>query len=78
MDQSDPARAQAELRLWDEEAGPLLARARLLLQEDLDEEDHKGLQQAVSELEQALQSGDRDALEACKDELLFVLYELEE
>ncbi len=78
MNASEIARAQAELQLWDEEAGPLLARARLLLQEDLDEEDHKELQRAISELEQALQSGDRGALEDCKDELLFVLYELEE
>jgi molecular chaperone DnaK len=78
MDASEITRAQAELQLWDEEAGPLLARARLLLQEDLDENDHQELQQAISELEQALQSGDPGALEACKDELLFVLYELEE
>ena len=78
MDASEIARAQAELQLWDEEAGPLLARARLLLHEDLDEEDHKELERAISDLEKALQSGDRDTLEEGKDELLYVLYELEE
>lgn len=78
MDASEIARAQAELQLWDEEAGPLLARARLLLQGDLDEENRQELERAIEELEQALQSGDAAALEACKDELLFVLYELEE
>jgi molecular chaperone DnaK len=78
MDASEIARARAELQLWDEEAGSLLARARLLLQEDLDEEAHEELQQSISELEQALQLGDPGALEACKDELLFVMYELEE
>jgi molecular chaperone DnaK len=78
MNASEIARARAELQLWDEEAGPLLARARLLLQEDLDEDDHKELERVIVDLEKALQSDDREALEECKDELLDVLYELEE
>ncbi len=78
MDASEIARARAELQLWDEEAGPLLARARLLLQEDLDEDDHKELQRVITDLEKALQSDDLQVLEECKDELLDILYELEE
>jgi len=78
MSASEITRAQAELRLRDEEAGPLLARARLLLQEDLDDKDHQDLERVIGKLEDALQSSDQKALEECKDELLDALYELEE
>jgi len=77
MDAAEIARARAELQLWDEEAGPLLARARMLLQGELDPEDREDLEAAVTALEKALESGDREVLEQCKEDLLDALYELE-
>ena len=79
MSTAEIARAKAEMALWDEEAGPLLARARLLLKEgDLEEEDEATLRKAVEALEEALRKGDPEELEECKEDLWDVLYELEE